>query len=45
MFRSSVLTPLHKARLIEYDAARGQARISPSGAKMVEKSLLKAPGV
>jgi hypothetical protein len=43
MFRSSVLMPLHKARLIEFDGNRGLARISPRGAKLVEESLLRAP--
>lgn len=40
MFRSSVLTPLHKARLIEFDRAQGRARISPRGTKEVEETLL-----
>jgi hypothetical protein len=42
MFRSSVLTPLHTARLIEFDAKKDRARISPLGAKEVEKKLVKA---
>jgi hypothetical protein len=41
VFRSSVLMALHKARLIEFDADQGQARISPLGAKQVEENLLK----
>lgn len=41
MFRSSVLIPLHKARLIEFDAGEGRARISPLGSKEVEEKLLK----
>jgi len=41
MFRSKVLRPLHKDRLIEFNAEQGLARISPSGAKMVEEELLK----
>jgi hypothetical protein len=41
MFRSSVLAPLHKARLIEFDAANSRARISPLGSKLVEEELLK----
>ena len=41
MFRISVLMPLHKARLIEFDSEKGLARISPLGSKMVEESLLK----
>jgi hypothetical protein len=43
MFRSKVLTLLHKARLIEFDGNRRLARISPRGAKLVEENLLKAP--
>jgi hypothetical protein len=41
MFRRSVLMPLHKRRLIEFDAGHGRGRISPSGIKEVEKRLLK----
>jgi hypothetical protein len=44
MFRSSVLLPLHKLRLIEFDVARGLARISPSGAREVEGKLLRPKG-
>ncbi len=40
-FRSSVLRPLHQARLIEFDPDHGRARISPRGAKVVEEELLK----
>ena len=40
MFRRSVLTPLHKERLIEFDGEQGRARISPRGAKAVEEELL-----
>jgi hypothetical protein len=40
LFRSGVLMPLHKERLIEYDTSQGLARISPIGAKMVEDHLL-----
>jgi hypothetical protein len=29
LFRTSVLMPLHKERLIEFDAAKSRARISP----------------
>jgi hypothetical protein len=39
VFRSSVLKPLHKARLIEFDAKKDRARISPLGAKDVEQKL------
>ena len=41
MFRSSVLQALHKARLIEFDADKALARISPLGAKTVEDDLLR----
>jgi hypothetical protein len=43
VFRGKVLMPLHKGRVIEFDAARGRARISPSGAKQVEEELLPRP--
>ena len=39
-FRRLVLKPLHKGRLIEFDTKRDCARISPLGAKEVEKKLL-----
>ena len=42
MFVSSVLRPLHEARLIEFDAVQRRARISPRGAKEVEQKLLPA---
>ena len=41
MFRTKILVPLHKARLIEFDATGGRARISPLGAKKVEQDILK----
>lgn len=41
MFPRRVLKPLHDERLIEYDAERSRARISPVGAKEVEQRLLK----
>jgi hypothetical protein len=44
MFRSTVLMPLHKGRLIEFDVEQDRARISPRGAKEVEKTLLKTGG-
>jgi hypothetical protein len=43
VFRRSVLTPLHRERLIEFDAKQGRARISPRGAKEVEEKLLRSP--
>jgi len=33
--------PLHKGRLIEFDAKQGRVQISPRGAKEVEEKLLK----
>ena len=42
MFRTAVLKPLHKDRLIEYDAQNLRARISPLGFKKVEDELLEA---
>lgn len=41
VFRSSVLMALHKKRLIEFDAERSRARISPRGAQEVEEEFLK----
>lgn len=41
MFRTKILAPLHKERLIEFDAKAGRARISPLGAKKVEQEILK----
>jgi hypothetical protein len=41
-FRVVVLKPLHDARLIEYDADKKLASISPLGSKKVEQELLKA---
>ena len=41
MFRTRVLEPLHKARLIEYDRTKFRAHISPLGSKMVEEKILK----
>jgi hypothetical protein len=40
MFRTTVMRPLHKGRLIEHDVAQKRARISPSGSKVVEENLL-----
>jgi hypothetical protein len=41
MFRKNILVPLHKARLIEFDAQGARARISPLGAQQVERNVLK----
>lgn len=38
-FKSKVLSPLHKARLIEYCQTNGQARITPKGSLEVEYRL------
>jgi hypothetical protein len=37
MFRKSVLQPLHKQRLIEFDSKQGRAHISPLGARYVDE--------
>lgn len=42
MFRTRILKPLHKARLIEFDSKGERAHISPIGAKEVEERLLPA---
>jgi hypothetical protein len=41
MFRSRVLAPLHRLRLIELDIAGGRTKISPLGARKVEVELLR----
>jgi hypothetical protein len=41
MFRTHILQPLHKSRLIEYDAKTHRARISPLGSKKVEEEILR----
>ena len=43
IFRRAVLKPLHKERLIEFDAEKGRAKISPRGAKDVEEMLRRKP--
>ncbi len=40
MYRSKILKPMHKERLIEYDAAAKQARISSKGSAQVEAKIL-----
>jgi hypothetical protein len=40
-FRSHILRPLHKERLIEYDEDQHRVRISPLGSKRVEQNILK----
>src|SRR5262245_38431091 len=44
MFRRSVLLPLHKGRLIEFDAEKDRAGISPRGIMEVEEKLLRPAG-
>ena len=39
-FRSKVLTPLHKKRMIEWDRETDTIAISPLGVKRVEERLL-----
>ncbi|MEK7650395.1 MAG: hypothetical protein AAB364_00805 [Patescibacteria group bacterium] len=41
MFRTRILRPFHKSRLVEYDEALGRIRISPLGVKDVEERILK----
>lgn len=41
-FRDEVLRPLHKLRLIEFDARADQAKISPLGTSDVEQRLLNS---
>ena len=40
VFKSKVLTPLHKERLIEYDRDALTVTISPLGVKLVEDTIL-----
>lgn len=42
VFRAKVLTPLHKARLIEYDGKNNRCRISPLGTREVEEKIIKS---
>jgi hypothetical protein len=41
VFKRSVLEPLHKKRLIEYDKSADTVTISPLGIKEVEERILK----
>ncbi|GAB5504839.1 MAG: hypothetical protein Rhirs2KO_00020 [Rhizobiaceae bacterium] len=41
VFKSKVLTPLHKERLIEYDKDALTVTISPLGVKAIEETILK----
>jgi hypothetical protein len=40
VYKTKVLTKLHKDRLIEYDKAQKRARISPKGSAHVEKEII-----
>jgi hypothetical protein len=40
-FRTKILKPLHKARMVEYEEAKKRVRISPLGVKDVEVRILK----
>jgi hypothetical protein len=42
MFRTRVLEPLHKARLIEHDRLQRRIRISPLGTKHVEQKVIES---
>jgi hypothetical protein len=42
MFRSRILRKLHDERLIEFNEASGQARISPKGSREVEVRILRS---
>lgn len=44
IFRSSILEPFHKARLLEYDFKQRRIRISPLGIADVERRLLGRDG-
>ena len=39
-YRSNVLRKAHKAKLVEYDEAARTVRLSPKGARYVEKNLI-----
>jgi hypothetical protein len=41
VFKRTVLEPLHKKRLIEYDKSADSITISPIGIKEVEERILK----
>lgn len=40
MYRTRVLLPLHKTRMIEYDTSCARARISPKGSALVEEKVI-----
>lgn len=42
-YRRDVLTPLHNARLIEFDKENDAVHLSPTGAHEVETKILKTP--
>jgi hypothetical protein len=39
VYRSSVLKPLHKKKIIEYDANTGDVHLSPTGLRYVEENI------
>ncbi len=41
VFRSKILRPMHKSRLVEYDEKQHRVRISPLGSAKVEQQILK----
>lgn len=45
MFRSRILRPFHKARLLEYDEKNGRVKISPRGVGEVEKRIILESGM
>ncbi len=42
MFRTRILSPLHKDRLVEFDKGKNRVRISPKGVNEVELKIHKA---
>jgi hypothetical protein len=40
LFKSNILKPLHKTRMIEYDASNSRAQITPVGIQFTENELL-----
>lgn len=44
VFKSNVLHPLHKSRLVEWDRDSDTVTLSPKGAKHIEDHLLKSSG-
>jgi hypothetical protein len=44
-FKSKILSPLHKARLIEWDEDTDSVLLSPTGEALVEEKILNIPGI